>query len=124
MLVFVGVTTWEYARRQDHLVAPEDISAYSVQGLALNAIPGIQVHPVRDGCNVFHLRMAVGYDGAFNGPRQRKYLPSWLTAWTFLPSANIGVLGSSTTASGSQASLCAPDAPPAPDRPAKRLPIA
>src|SRR3954452_9926949 len=32
-----------------------------------------------------------GDRGAFSGPRQRKYLPSWFTARTFLPSANIGV---------------------------------
>lgn len=30
---------------------------------ALNGIPGIQVHPVPNGCNVFHLRTDAGYDG-------------------------------------------------------------
>ena len=33
-----------------------------------------------------------------------KYLPSWLTRWTLLPSANIGASRSSTTASASHAS--------------------
>ncbi|MBV9654052.1 MAG: acyltransferase domain-containing protein, partial [Acetobacteraceae bacterium] len=42
--VFAGVTTCEYARLQDEAVAPEDISAYSVQGLALNAIAGRLCH--------------------------------------------------------------------------------
>ena len=45
-----------------------------------------------------------GERGALIGPRTLKYLPSWLIGWTFLPSANIGMVGSSTTASLSQAS--------------------
>ena len=45
-----------------------------------------------------------GERGALIGPRQRKYLPSWWMGWTLLPSANIGLSRSSTTASGSHAS--------------------
>lgn len=30
----------------------------------LNHIPGLQIQPVPDGCNVFYLRMEKGYDGA------------------------------------------------------------
>ena len=45
-----------------------------------------------------------GERGALIGPRTLKYLPSWLIGRTFLPSANIGMVGSSTTASSSQAS--------------------
>ncbi len=30
---------------------------------ALNRIPGLQVHPVPEGCNVFLLRTDKGYDG-------------------------------------------------------------
>jgi acyl transferase domain-containing protein/NADP-dependent 3-hydroxy acid dehydrogenase YdfG/acyl carrier protein len=42
--VFVGVTTSEYAKLHDRIVAPEEISAYSGQGLALNAIAGRVSH--------------------------------------------------------------------------------
>jgi threonine aldolase len=30
---------------------------------ALNAIPGLQVHPLPDGCSLYHLRVDKGYDG-------------------------------------------------------------
>jgi acyl transferase domain-containing protein/acyl carrier protein len=42
--VFAGVTTCEYAALHDRIVASEDIDAYSMQGLALNAIAGRVAH--------------------------------------------------------------------------------
>jgi acyl transferase domain-containing protein/NADPH:quinone reductase-like Zn-dependent oxidoreductase/nucleoside-diphosphate-sugar epimerase/acyl carrier protein len=42
--VFAGVTSSEYAKLHDRVVAPEEISAYSGQGLALNAIAGRVSH--------------------------------------------------------------------------------
>ena len=38
--VFVGVTTMEYARLHDRIVAHEDISSYFIQGLSANTVAG------------------------------------------------------------------------------------
>ncbi|HVY15656.1 MAG TPA: polyketide synthase, partial [Rhodopila sp.] len=38
--VFAGVTTAEYARLHDRIVAPEDLSPYSTQGLSINTVSG------------------------------------------------------------------------------------